>query len=86
MQRVIILSLLCVSAWLLPSKLAGKVESPDNGAPGKPKWLLSNTKLRAEATKTDRTEEVPEEPEELDQAEVAHQVREAVDARSEGYR
>jgi len=39
--------LLCVSAWLLPSKLAGKVESPDNGAPGKPKWLLSNTKLRA---------------------------------------
>jgi hypothetical protein len=36
--------------------------------------------------KTNGTEEVSEEPEELDQAEVAHQVREAIDARPEGYR
>jgi hypothetical protein len=49
MQRVIILSLLCVNASLLPSKLEGKVESPDNGAPGKPRWLQSNTKLKVEA-------------------------------------
>jgi hypothetical protein len=48
MQRVIILSLVCVSALLLPSKLAEKVESQGNGPPGKPKWSLNNIKRKGE--------------------------------------
>ena len=49
-RQVIILSLVCVSASLLPSKLAGKVESPDNGAPGKLKWSQSNIRQKVGAT------------------------------------
>jgi hypothetical protein len=51
MRLGIILSLVCVSALLLPLKLAEKVESQDNGPPGKPKWSLNNIKRKGEDIK-----------------------------------
>jgi len=48
MRLVIILSLLCVSLLSHPLRLAAREGAPDSGQGGKPRWLLSNTKLKAE--------------------------------------
>jgi len=49
MRQEIILSLLCVNVLLHPLKLAAKVENPDSGVQGRPKWSQNNIKQKVGA-------------------------------------
>jgi hypothetical protein len=53
MQRVIILSLVCVGVLLALSKLAAKVESQGSGQLEKPRWSQNNIKRKGEDIKVE---------------------------------
>ena len=63
-----------------------KAASRASGQQGRRKCWRVNTRQRVEATETDGPEEAPEKPQKVDQAKVAHQVRQALNAREERHR
>ena len=85
MKPVIIPSPHYESAYLTRSKLAEKVESRVSGVQEKHRCSLNDTRNQAADTKTDGVEKTTEVTQVLDQAKVAHQIRQAFDARVKGH-